>query len=445
MTRKFQFKAPILGRRQFLGGALAAAGAGSMPAPVWAQDAPWATAPQSSVDVLNMAVWTYGDVWPTAAAAFEQAWGVPVEPISIPFPELATKVMSLYAAGDIVDVSMTSPATISTWYSQGFMDTLDDLPGAAEYVADMTPAMRDSCHFDGKLVAMPFMSAVWGWNYNDAILQQVGGQLPTSYEELDELAAKAKSDGVSNHPYVWCAISSGEHITFTWYSLTWNRGSGIFDADGRPLLGEGSVARETLRWWAKTFADGLSDPSSLQLSMNASAQTFATGGHLFRGPTQHYGLQIINDPAQSPIAGQGRLWEGPLGPKTITSPHLLYLSTQTRDRQWAWMLLQALGGKTKDGEYTMAKQLAQAAGFGPGYQSLVDSTFLEDAWSGWMDVGKYRELLANATNSFDVVGAFYEPWYQQWNSKAEVELQKTLTGQITADEACDNLIGAVPA
>ncbi|HWA18913.1 MAG TPA: extracellular solute-binding protein [Devosia sp.] len=392
-----------------------------------------------------MAVWTYGEVWPAAAAAFESAWGVPVEPVSVPFPELAAKVMSLYAAGEEVDISMTSPATISTWYDQGFMEPLDGLPGAAEYVADMTPAMRESVHFDGKLVALPFMGAVWAWNYNSELLEKTGAALPTSYEELDEVAAKAKADGISPHPYVWCAISSGEHITFTWYALTWNRGSGMFDEQGKHLLGEGSVARETLRWWAKTFADGLSDPSSLQMSMNQSAQAFATGGHLFRGPTQHYGLQIINDPKQSPIAGKGVLWEGPLGPRTITSPHLLYMTTQTRNKDWAWMLLQAVGGKTKDGEYTMAKQLAQAAGFGPGYQSLVDSDFLESAWSGWMDVTKFRELLANATNSFQVVSAFYEPWYQEWNKKAEVELQKALTGEITADAACDNLIAALPA
>lgn len=436
---------PTVTRRTLLR-ATALAGMGAMlPRASLAQDQPWAEAPSSSVDGLNMAMWTYGDVWPTAAKQFEQAWGVPVEVISIPFPELPTKMMSLYAADETIDISLTSPATIANWYDLGLMEPLDDLPGAQAYVGDMVPAARESCHFNNELVALPFMGAVWGWNYNSELLDKVGGQLPTSYAELDDIAAKAKADGVSQHPYVWCAISSGEHITFTWYSLTWNRGSGMFDESGTPLLGEGSVARETLRWWAKTFADGLSDPSSLQLSMDASARAFATGGHLFRGPTQHYGLRVINDPDQSPIAGKGVLWEGPLGPRTITSWHLAYLSANTRNRDWAWMLLQQVAGKTKAGDYEMAKQVAQAAGFGPGYQSLVDGGFIEDAWSSWMDVSKYKELQDHASNSFEVVNAFYKPWYQEWNQRAEIELQRTLTGEITADECCDTLIAALPS
>ena len=40
--------------------------------------------------------------------------------------------------------------------------------------------------------------------------------------------------------------------------------------------------------------------------------------------------------------------------KTIGVTHVYFLSTANRDKEWAWKLLQYLGGKTKDGNYTQA-------------------------------------------------------------------------------------------
>lgn len=437
MKDRFQLR-----RRDVLHGGLALGASQLLPRFAWAQDGPWAARPQSAVDQVGMAVWSYGDVYTNIASQFEQDWGVPVEPSIIPFNELPRKLASLFAAGEYVDASQTSPATIGAYNDQGFIEPLNDLPGAQEYIDDFTDVIKASCVFDGQLLAMPFMTAVWGWNYNAELVDKLGGTLPTSLEEMDEMAAKAVADNVSQHPYVWCAVSQAEHVTFTWYALTWSRGSAMFGADKKPLLGEGSEAREALRWWAKTFADGLSDPSSLNLSMNASAQAFSTGGHVFRGPTQHYGIAIINDPEQSPIAGQGRMWSGPQGYRTITSSHLVFMPTAYSDKEWAWKLVQYLGGKTQDGEYTMAKRLANVAMFGPGYKSLVDSPVVTEDWKRWADPDVYTQLLQNATNTFDVVPVFFEPWYQEWNTQAIAQVQSALTGSITADEACDTLIQA---
>ena len=52
--------------------------------------------------------------------------------------------------------------------------------------------------------------------------------------------------------------------------------------------------------------------------------------------------------------GTGELSRGALG-----VAHVYFLSSAHRDKEWAWKLLQYLGGKTKDGEYTQAVNLAK--------------------------------------------------------------------------------------
>ena len=111
---------------------------------------------------------------------------------------------------------------------------------------------------------------------------------------------------MSQYPILWVAGVGLEQLPGTWYSLTWNRGGTFFDKDGEHQLGDGSIARETLKWWANTFEQGLdiSDPESLKVQFTTSAKAFSAGKNLYRGPNHHYGLNIVNDPSQSPIAGK---------------------------------------------------------------------------------------------------------------------------------------------
>src|SRR5439155_1331907 len=84
----------------------------------------------------------------------------------------------------------------------------------------------------------------------------------------------------------------------------------------------------------------------------------------------------LNDQAQSPIAGKGRALALPGDGKTIGYTMLYILCSATKNKEWAWKLLQYLGGRTKSGEYTQANRLATDAMLGSGYQSVMDSELL---------------------------------------------------------------------
>jgi hypothetical protein len=35
--------------------------------------------------------------------------------------------------------------------------------------------------------------------------------------------------------------------------------------------------------------------------------------------------------------------------------------------------------------------------------------------------------------------SIYKPWYFPWSDRVDIEVQKALTGRITADQCCDTL------
>ena len=129
--------------------------------------------------------------------------------------------------------------------------------------------------------------------------------------------------------------------------------------------------------------------------------------------------------------------------KTIGYSMLYILTGAHENKEWAWKLLQYLGGRTKDGKYTQALRLAEDAMLGSGYQSVMESDILRKSWGKYADVDKVLDIWGKATNFADVVPAVSEPWYPRWSDAMNVELTQALRRDITADKACDNMIAAI--
>jgi len=292
-------------------------------------------------------------------------------------------------------------------------------------------------------MSLPYFSTVWVWNYYTDLLDKAKFEPFTSYDELLEQLRKAKKDQIVDYPIQWIAGVGLEQLPGTWYQLTWNRGGSFFDQQGNHQLGPGSIARETLKWWIATFTEGLADPESLKVQFTSGAKAFTAGKNLYRGPNHHYGLNIMNDPSQSPIAGKVKVWGSPGDGKTIGDTHVYFLCTANRDRDWAWKLLQYLGGKTKDGAYTQADTLARDAMLGSGYASVMKSAAVAEGWKPWGEPQKILQIWDKATYVGEVCNSVYQPWHFPWTDRVNIEVQKALTGQITADQCCDTLIAAI--
>lgn len=409
-------------------------------------DGPWAVAPGSKADSVQFVGWQYGQIYANLGKKFEQDWGVKFEQNLSGFNDYFPKFTTTFAGGAQIDAAMGFAADLRTWSQQGICESLDGLPGLEEYVADFTPMQKQISMFDGSVWALPYFTTVWVWNYYEDLLEKAKLERPfESYDELIEQCVKTKKDGVAEHPILWVAGVGPEQLPGTWYSLTWNKGGeAFFDKQGNHQLGPGSAARETLRWWADTFTKlDIADPESLKVQFTGSAKAFMAGKNLYRGPNHHYGLSLINDPSQSPIAGRVKVHPFPGDGRTMANGGVYIMTTARGDKEWAWKLLQYLGGRTKDGEYTQALVLARDAMLGSGYQSVMDSPALTETWSKWGDVPTILDAWGKATFMGEVVPSVFEPWHQPWNDTINIELQKCLKGEQTADEACDNMIEGI--
>ena len=433
-------------RRQFLLTGAAATGLALTPRTLRAQGGPWAARPAGNPASVNFVVWQYGKIYEQIAKQFEQDWSVKVNQIIEPNvePQVA-KLTAMFAANEPVDVSQSPIQYLASYIDQGIAMPIDGLPGVDQYVKDFTPFTRAIAQRDGKTWGLPYFSTVWTFIANDELLGKAGfkGKPFRSYPELIDQCRKAKRDGVSKYPLLWICGVGFEQLPGTWFSLTHNRGGAIFDRQLTPQLGAGSVARETLKWWQSTFKEELADPNSFNVRFIPAVKSFNAGQHLYLGTLHHYYVSLVNDQAQSPIAGKGRVVGLPDDGKTIGYTMLYMMVSTTKNRDWAWKLLQYLGGKTKDGQYTQANRLAADAMLGSGYQSVMESEHLRKSWGKWGDVPTILGAWNKAANFADVVPAVSQPWYPRWSEMMNVELTNCLQGKITADQACDNMAAAV--
>ena len=119
-----------LSRRRVLAGAAGLGAAGLSGAAFGQQPGPWSVAPKSKVDRLNFVVWTYGDIYTRIAKQFEADWGVKVDSTISSFNDHPAKLTTMFAAGEKIDVSQSSPFSFPNFVSQGLVEPIDGLPGA---------------------------------------------------------------------------------------------------------------------------------------------------------------------------------------------------------------------------------------------------------------------------------------------------------------------------
>ena len=190
-------------------------------------------------------------------AKYEADYGVPVRWERTPnIEETWQKILSMSVAEEQLDLFVLHYYNMAAWIKEGVVQPIDDLPGLDEYMAEMPEAARALVEFEGHKWGLPYFRSLYTNMYNKVLWEQTGlAELPGSWEEVGEVAQKVKADGIVEYPIVWQAGVGREHINDTWYMLTGSIGGRLFDDELNPLMGEGSEAREMLKWWRQTFID----------------------------------------------------------------------------------------------------------------------------------------------------------------------------------------------
>ena len=438
--RDFLRMAGATGLAMGLGGTWSASAASA------AEGEPWSYIPKGpKPKKLVFTSWEWSNRYKKFLPRWEEDWGIPlVKELTPPGPTQFDRAYTLFAAGDQLDVMTSLITDRAGFLGADMIRPIDDMPGVEEYVKDFHRFTKECLVVDGKVWGLPYFVETWVPLYYEDLLHKAGFDKPFEHwDELIEQGLKAKKDKVSEYPLLWCAGVGTEQLPGCWFGLTWSMGGVFFDKKGNHALGAGSVARKALKWWQDTFLKTqISDPRSLELRFIPAVKAYMQGKFIYLLIQREYYLSFANDKAQSPIAGHVRAMGLPNN-RIIGAGHGFVMCTATANPEWAWKLLQLVGGKTKDGEYSFHNLDLELTMAGSGYKSVMTPENYLKRVGKWVPEGNEKEILAgyeNATGVLEILPVMLEPWYRSWVDALNVQVQKCLRGEISPDVACDNLI-----
>jgi multiple sugar transport system substrate-binding protein len=104
-----------------------------------------------------------------------------------------------------------------------------------ETLAKIYPSFLDQSVVDGTTYAVPILASARALYYNQDILDEVGIDVPTTWDELEEACAKIK-DYYGGEVYPWGIDMTTDEGQAAFAYYTWNNGGGFVDEDGNWAL-----------------------------------------------------------------------------------------------------------------------------------------------------------------------------------------------------------------
>lgn len=349
----------------------------------------------------------------------------------IPSAQFAAKVKLMKNANTPFDALYVFDHVLSQWAS--WLEPLDGFEGADKLKEAMLPLARQSMTFKGKLYGLPYYTSYFGVIYNEKMMKAAGiDGPPRTYDEWVQQARAIKEKGLSKTPLIWPVKYTGWGGMWVLNAMVASRGGRLLDADLKPT----PEALESLKWWAGTYREGLSDPKSIELDPNDSARAFMSGDY-FTILTANFfaGPQWANDKEKSKVAGFARLGATPEQHKTVGFARMYGVNGASAHKEEAWRLIKFLGGTDKEGDYVTPKQWVEKGTLTWGYRGLEKDPAVASSLRSWgADPEEVEQNLENAIHMSAVV-PFQAPWYAEWELYANGGLQDVLSGRTTAEEA----------
>lgn len=207
---------------------------------------------------LNFHTWLPTQVqWPEIIEAFEEE--NPDIKINYTreedYDKFRTNLDNEILAGELPDIYGIQVGASFDDYAE-FAKPVDEY--GAEWIDNVSDVAREETKTeDGTEAAVPILNAgMQYYLYNKTLMDEIGLELPTSFDELVDVSSKANENGLS--PFAFGA-SDTWHVAdfFVWLSNQYGNGDDIYKAaKGEiPWDSESLVAAATD--WQKLFADGV--------------------------------------------------------------------------------------------------------------------------------------------------------------------------------------------
>ena len=366
------------------------------------------------------------------AAEFEKDTGIHVDLQTLTWDDIRPKLVTALIAGtapaDVTefDWSWTGQFAAADWYLP-----LNDLIDPAT-VSDI--GVANIFTVNGKLLGIPYTNDFRVMLVNKKQFADAGiTKMPTTLDELFEDAKQIKAKGIVQYP-VGLPLSPTEGASTSWYLLTKAFGGDLFDKDFKPLFTTpDSAGYKALEFELKLLKEGLVDPASTGLKdSQINDNMFAKGLTSIMISGEPGRLGQMNDPTQSQVAGQ------------VAAILVPTVSGKTR----SYGLPEALGiprvSQNRDAALTFVKWFTtknfQIENYKNGVLPTRTSALMELNQQGKLISGDV--LIAQAKTVEPLFAQGTPTWYPQFSSAVNTAINGAAKGQITVDQAMQNIAEA---
>jgi multiple sugar transport system substrate-binding protein len=232
-----------------------------------------------------------------------------------PWPDWPAVMIKRFTSATPVDVTYDGEDWLAQWAAAGWVVPLEDywdkyttnLPFKT-YLDDMSPYAKSSMIYNGKVYGLPYYSDMFTFMYNAKMLSDNGLDVPTDWNEVQDVAVKLKQKGVVTYPFQLQMQANNPFDFYVILSAAYGDGAKLFDENYNPLFNDpSSPFYQYLQW----LVDGLHkyytiSPDYLQNHETVVVQRLGAGQGAMTVLAK-YNLAAANAPKSSPLAGDFRM------------------------------------------------------------------------------------------------------------------------------------------
>lgn len=389
---------------------------------------------------LSFVGWVFRpDVVKDYVTFYNQKFGGQVRYEAVPWAQYHPTIETRAFAGEVLDVMYCAHNFRERWYQNGLIRPLDDLPGVDVLKKKMLAQNLESLKSrDGKLLGLPYFTSLFILIYNEPMLQQAGFTGPArSWDELVEHCLKLKRDRISDYPYLpnWNLSPSGTMPQFM--TDCFSEGAQVFDGRNQLIVDQEPGAARALERWQKVWRAGLVNPEVLtKTSSTDTHRLFWTGRYAYHTNHSYYLKTIAGEPENSKLApkkAKMALYPGTGQTYMWTDSYVINARTQVLDE--AWRFAQFLGGNLT-GDWYVQRQWCLISGLDNPYPEMYDHPEIVKSYDRWVDL----PLLRKQYEKGRVIGAYKEPWYSEYDTKAVPIVHNIIRGTVSVAQGLRELV-----
>lgn len=389
-----------------------------------------------AADPINFATWSAAvDQVKAHLAAFEKQTGIPVAYTNSPYAQYRETMITKFTGGAPADVLWVSDSWLPEFAEAGWIEPINAYPQLMAYDAETSDFCNKSMTYKGKQYGLTYYTDYMSFLYDADMLAKAGIAAPSAtWAEVTAQAKAIKTNGLSEYPVAIGLAQESWLIEFM-SAMVFSHGGRFVDDAGNAAPSARTQA--ALQWLVDAVqTHGILSPGAVQTGELEVLKSFSAGRHAF-ALLPKYRLRVVNDPAQSQVAGrikQALMPAGPEGSHATVGWMRFYGMTAraaaNKERAGnAVKLIEWFGGKA-DGEYRFQKVLVKDLGLGFGAKPLFDDPEVRRVFNeyGNVDLMAQQQELAQKKDTI-------APWFGEWNDVNGAQWQQAVLGKTKAADA----------